>query len=72
MGKQYNHLSLEERDKITVMKSEGKAISEIARVMGRNKGMISHELQRNASSEYKLYLSHRAQGRAEQRKREAC
>ena len=72
MGKRYNHLSLEERDKITVMKSEGEAISEIARVMGRNKGTISRELQRNASTEYKLYLSHRAQGRAEQRKREAC
>jgi IS30 family transposase len=72
MGKRYNHLSLEERDKITVMKSEGKAISEIARVIGRNKGTISRELQRNSSSEYKLYLSHRAQGRAEQRKQEAC
>lgn len=72
MGKRYNHLSLEERDKITVMRSEGKAISEIARVIGRNKGTISRELRRNSSSEYKLYLSHRAQGRAEQRKREAC
>ena len=54
------------------MQSEGKAISEIARVTGRNKGTISRELQRNSSSEYKLYLSHRAQGRAEQRKQEAC
>mgnify|MGYP001563310268 CR=1 FL=1 len=72
MEKRYNHLSLEERDKITVMKSEGKAISEIARVIGRNKGTISRELGRNSSSDYKLYLSHRAHGRAEQRKREAC
>lgn len=72
MGKRYNHLSLEERDKITIMKSEGKAIREIARVIGRDKGTISRELQRNSSSEYKLYLSHRAQGRADQRKQEAC
>lgn len=72
MGKRYNHLSLEERDKITVMKAEGKAIREIARVIGRDKGTISRELQRNSSSEYKLYLSHRAQGRADQRKQEAC
>ena len=72
MGKRYNHLSLEERDKITVMKSEGKAIGEIAKVIGRDKGTISRELQRNSSSEYKLYLSHRAQGRADQRKQEAC
>lgn len=72
MGKGYNHLSLEERDNITVMKSEGKTLSEIARVLGRNKGTISRELQRNSSPEYKLYLSHRAQGRAEQRKREGC
>lgn len=71
MEKQYNQLSLEERDKITVMKSEGKGISEIARVLGRNKATISRELRRNSSSEYKLYLSHRAQGRAEQRKKEA-
>jgi len=69
MGKGYNHLSLEERDNITIMKSEGKTLSEIARVIGRNKGTISRELQRNSSPEYKLYLSHRAQGRAEQRKR---
>ena len=72
MGKGYNHLSLKERDKITVMKTEGKTLSEIAIVLGRNKGTISRELQRNSSSEYKLYLSHRAQGRAEERKREAC
>ncbi len=45
MGKLYNHLSLEERDKITVMQSEGKAISEIAGVIGRNKGTISRKFR---------------------------
>ena len=34
MGKRYNHLKLEERDTITVMKSEGKTLSEIAGVLG--------------------------------------
>ena len=68
MGKRYNHLKLEERDTITVMKSEGKTPSEIAGVLGGTKGLYRRELQRNSSPEYKLYLSHRAQGRAEQRK----
>ncbi len=65
-------MRLEERDAITVMKSEGKTLSEIAGVLGRDKGTIEMELQRNSSHEYKLYLSHRAQGRAEQRKGGAC
>ena len=72
MGKRYNHLKLEERDTITVMKSEGKTLSEIAGVLGEGQRDYIAELQRNSSPEYKLYLSHRAQGRAEQRKGDAC
>ena len=45
-GKRYNHLKLEERDTITVMKSEGKTLSEIAGVREGSSDYIA-ELQRN-------------------------
>ena len=60
--KRYNHLKLEERDTITVMKSEGKTLSEIAGVIGRDKGTIYVGVAAELFPEYKLYLSHRAQG----------
>ena len=59
MSKQYVHLNMTERDQITIMLCEGKNISEIAKALGRSKGTISRELQRNSSTEYKKYLSHR-------------
>ena len=71
MKKQYEHLTMTERDKITELLYERKTISEIAKALGRHKSTISRELKRNSSSEYKLYLSHRAQSRADQRRTEA-
>lgn len=71
MGKEYSQLSLEERDKITLMRAEGKKASEIAHALDRDKSTISRELNRNASPEYKLYMSHRAQGRYEERRKQA-
>ena len=59
------------RDRITELLYEGKTRSEIARAIGRHKGTISRELKRNSSPEYKLYLSHRAQQRADQARTEA-
>jgi IS30 family transposase len=67
----YTHLTLVERDVITTMLSEKKSMGEIAHALGRSKGTISRELARNSSSEYKLYLSHRAHGRAVHRKKQA-
>jgi len=72
MAKEYEHLSLSERDMITVMLTEKKSRREMAQVLGRSPSTISRELKRNASPEYRLYLSHRAQGRAQQRRKEAC
>jgi IS30 family transposase len=71
MGKHYKHLTLSERDMITTLLAEHKPLREIARVLGRDPSSISRELQRNASPEYQLYLSHRAHGRAQQRRKEA-
>jgi IS30 family transposase len=71
MEKKYTHLNLAERDVITTMLSEKKSLGEIAKALGRSKSTISRELKRNSSSQYKLYLSHRAHGRAVERKKKA-
>lgn len=67
----YNHLTLAERDVITTMLSEKHNLSDIAKSLGRSKSTISRELKLNSSPEYKLYLSHRAHGRAVQRRKKA-
>lgn len=69
--KYYNQLSSEERDKIAVLRAQGTSINDIARIIGRNKSTISRELKRNGTSIYKVYLPHRAQERAQQRKQQA-
>jgi IS30 family transposase len=71
MKKGYVHLSLKERDIITIMLSEKSSLGDIAKVLARSKSTISRELKRNCSPEYKLYLSHRAHGRADGRRKEA-
>ena len=70
MGK-YKQLTLTERDVITTMLSEKKSLGDIAKALGRGKSTISRELKRNSSPEYKLYLSHRAHGRAVLRRKQA-
>lgn len=71
MPRKYIHLSLLERDQITVMLHDKKSMGDIAKALGRSKGTISRELKRNSSPEYRLYLSHRAHGRAELRTQQA-
>jgi len=71
MAKKYEHLTLTERDKITTLLYERKSLGEMALVLGRSKSTLSREIQRNASPEYKLYLSHRAQGRSEERRKQS-
>lgn len=46
------------------MYNKGTSISDIAREIGRNKGTISREIDRNFSLEYDCYLRNRAQQRA--------
>jgi IS30 family transposase len=71
MGTAYSHLSLSERDVITIMLAQKKSLGEIAKALDRSKSTISRELQRNSSPEYKLYLSHRADSRAGERRQRA-
>lgn len=71
MGKRYQHLTLSERDMITTLLAEHKSVRAIARTLGRDPGTISRELKRNASPEYRLYLSHRAHSRAQGRRKAA-
>ena len=71
MEKGYEHIRLEERDRIAEMKSLGHTVTEIALDLGRSKSTLSRELRRNATPEYKVYLSHRAHERAVTRKQEA-
>ena len=44
----YSHLSVDERDRIGVLRAAGRSIGAIARALGRAKTTISRELQRNA------------------------
>lgn len=67
----YRHLSLNERDRITEMKSDGMSLRAIARELGRSPSTLSRELKRNSTPSYKLYLSHRAHERAVTRKKES-
>jgi IS30 family transposase len=53
------------------MLAEHKSVREIAQVLGRSPSTVSRELQRNASPEYRLYLSHRADSRATARRQRA-
>lgn len=70
MAKEYDHLTLSERDKITTMLYERKSFGEIALALGQSKSTLSREIKRNASPEYQLYLSHRAHGRSEERRKQ--
>jgi len=49
------------------MYNKGTSIINIARELGRNKGTISREIDRNSSLEYDCYLGNRAQQRADLR-----
>lgn len=69
MAKTYKQLSVEERDRIALLKGQGLSVRGIARALGRNEGTISRELKRNSGQVYaNCYLAHRAQMRADQRK----
>lgn len=68
MKKHYKQLSGEERDKIALLRAKGFKIREIARRLKRNPSTLSRELKRNKSPTYDVYLAHRAQQRAAQRK----
>lgn len=70
MGKQYRELSLEERERIAVLRSLGKSLREIARDLGRNHSTLSREIRRNSCliARRHCYLVHRAEMRTKRRK----
>lgn len=68
MSKNYVQLTESERELIATMHWEGKGPSEIARTISRDKGTISRELKRNASTEYRCYTPCQAHKRSIQRK----
>lgn len=72
MAKTYRQLSVEERDRIALLKGQGRSLREIARRLGRNASTISRELERNSPPvREREYLAHRAQLRADIRKASA-
>jgi len=72
MKKQYKQLKSDERDLIAVHHANGHNVSDIARMLNRNKSTISRELTRNCSKTTKTYLSNQAHKRAKERKKQAA
>lgn len=71
MPQTYNHLSIEERDILAVLKSQGNSLRQIATVLNRSPSTLCRELKRNAPPVHSgYYLAHKAQARAEKRKHE--
>jgi IS30 family transposase len=71
MGKQYRHLSIDEREQIAQLRNKGTGLSEIASQIKRDKGTISRELKRNGAPLYNSYTPCRAQHRSDERRRRA-
>jgi len=68
MPKQYKHLSIQERDLIAVLRSQGASLRSIARQLKRHPSTLSRELRRNTPPINRgYYLPHRAQARADLR-----
>lgn len=72
MKKQYKQLTSDERDLIAVHYANGFNISDLAKILNRNKSTISRELTRNSSKSSKIYLSNQAHKRAKKRKKQAA
>ena len=67
--KKFRRLSEEERNEIVVLLNKGIGVNEIARRLGRNKGAISREINKNHGC--KMYRANTAQKRAEIKQRES-
>lgn len=73
MGEKCDHLVMEDREMIAVMKAEGRSFREIGEAIGKDKSTISRELRRNAPPQNKgYYLGHKAHQRAQERKSWSC
>ena len=68
MKKKYKQLSQKERDRIFLLKREGKSNSDIAKILGRDKSTIGRELKRNKHKKFNQYLPDTAQRKANKKK----
>jgi len=67
--KPFKHLSKHERDRLAVLRAQGKSLREIGRMLNRPHTTLSRELQRNGRPKRRDgYFSHKAQERAIKRR----
>jgi IS30 family transposase len=71
MKNTYKQLSSEERDKIAVLRAQGASFKATGEAIGRDKSTVCRELQRNSAPIYDVYLPHKAEARAKERKHKA-
>lgn len=69
MGKNYHQFNLIEREKIAILRAEGRSIRAIGRILGRTHSSISRELKRN--HHFKTYLPQTAHEKAGEKKKKA-
>lgn len=68
----YQHLSVEEREKLAVLRGNGTSLRSIAKVLGRSHSTLVRELKRNAPPVHRAYyLAHKAKARAVARREKA-
>jgi IS30 family transposase len=69
MGREFSHLTQEDRDNIHIGLMEGKSLRAISRSLKRSPSTILRELARNTTPiRTNNYLPHKGQGRAEERR----
>lgn len=68
MPRTYKQLSSEDRDRLSLLKIQGKSLREIAGLIGRDVSTVSRELKRNSRPFHGDYLPHKAQEKADVRK----
>lgn len=70
MAKIYKQLLQKERDRIFLLKREGKTNTDISKMLGRDKSTIGRELKRNKHKKFNQYLPDTAQRKANKRKKQ--
>lgn len=70
MERKFGQLTIEERERIAVLKASGKSLREIGKMIGRDHSVVSREIKRNGGK--RCYWAHQANERARKRKSEAA
>lgn len=70
--KQYRHFTVEDRENLINLQSQGLNQAEIGLAIGFSQGAVSRELARNRNAHTRLYDSESAQSKALLRKRRGC